>query len=61
MTIRQLSAIATAEVKNAIPFAFAPLNLIWMVAAILLLASLASIDPVVGAMRVKIAQTLRYE
>ena len=43
------------------PFAFNPLSLIYMLAFILVVATLASLGPVWGATRIKIAQTLRYE
>lgn len=44
-----------------VPFAFNIMNLVWMLVIIVLIASLASIGPVFGATRVKIAPTLRYE
>ena len=44
-----------------VPFAFNPLSLILMLGFIVLIASLSSIVPVIGAARIKIAQTLRYE
>jgi putative ABC transport system permease protein len=44
-----------------VPFSFNPLSLIWMLGFIILIASLSSIGPVMGATRVKIVQTLRYE
>jgi putative ABC transport system permease protein len=44
-----------------VPFAFDPVSLFVMLAFILLLATLASVGPVWGATRIKIAQTLRYE
>ena len=44
-----------------VPFAFDFMNLVWMLVIIVLIASLASVGPVFGATRVKIAQTLRYE
>jgi putative ABC transport system permease protein len=44
-----------------VPFAFDPLSLILMLGFIVLIASLSSIVPVIGAARIKIAQTLRYE
>ena len=44
-----------------VPFAFNPLSLLWMLGFIVLIASLSSVVPVLGAARVKIAQTLRYE
>ena len=50
-----------AHLLAPIPFAFNPINLLWMLVLILVIASLASIGPVIGATRVKIAQTLRYE
>lgn len=50
-----------AQLLAPVPFAFNPLNLLWMLAAIFILASLACIGPVFAASRVKISQTLRYE
>jgi len=44
-----------------VPFAFSPIGLLWMLAFVVVVATLASIGPVWGATRVKIAQTLRYE
>jgi putative ABC transport system permease protein len=44
-----------------IPFAFNPFMLLYMFAFILLLVMLASLLPVLGAIRVRIAETLRYE
>ena len=44
-----------------VPFAFNPASLIWMLGFIVLIASLSSIGPVLGAARIKVAQTLRYE
>ncbi len=44
-----------------VPFAFNPLSLVWMLAFVVAVATLASLGPVWGATRVKIAQTLRYE
>ena len=44
-----------------VPFAFNPVGLIAMLAFILVVASAASLGPVLGASRVKIAQTLHYE
>jgi putative ABC transport system permease protein len=44
-----------------VPFAFNPMSLILMLGFIVLIASLSSIVPVIGAARMKIAQTLRYE
>ncbi len=44
-----------------VPFAFNPMSLVEMLGFIVLVASIASIGPVWGATRVKIAQTLRYE
>jgi putative ABC transport system permease protein len=45
----------------AVPFAFNPMSLVWMLAFVVVVATLASLGPVWGATRVKIAQTLRYE
>jgi putative ABC transport system permease protein len=53
--------ILLSNILVPVPFAFNPLNLAWMLAFILLVASLASLGPAWGASRVKIAQTLRYE
>jgi ABC-type antimicrobial peptide transport system permease subunit len=53
--------ILLSNILVPVPFAFNPLNLAWMLAFILLVASVASVGPVWGATRVKIAQTLRYE
>jgi ABC-type lipoprotein release transport system permease subunit len=53
--------ILLSSILVPVPFAFNPLNLAWMLAFILLVASLASLGPAWGASRVKIAQTLRYE
>jgi putative ABC transport system permease protein len=44
-----------------LPFAFDPLSLLWMLGFIVVVASVASLGPVWGASRVKVAQTLRYE
>jgi putative ABC transport system permease protein len=44
-----------------VPFTFNPVSLVLMLLFILIVAALASIGPVLGASRVKIAQTLRYE
>jgi len=44
-----------------VPFAFNPISLIWMLGFTVLISTLASVGPVLGAARVKIAQTLRYE
>lgn len=44
-----------------VPFAFDPVSLLVMLAFVLVVASLASLGPVWGATRVKVAQTLRYE
>ena len=44
-----------------VPFVFNPLSLLVMLAFIVVVASLASLGPVWGATRVKVAQTLRYE
>jgi putative ABC transport system permease protein len=43
------------------PFAFDPVSLVLMLGFTVLVASLATLMPVWGATRVKIAQTLRYE
>jgi putative ABC transport system permease protein len=43
------------------PFAFDPMSLVWMLVFVVAVASVASIGPVLGASRVRIAQTLRYE
>jgi putative ABC transport system permease protein len=45
----------------SVPFAFNALDLVWMLLFIVVVASVASVGPVWGAARVKIAQTLRYE
>ena len=50
-----------AHLLAPVPFAFNPIYIVWMLIVILVLASLASIGPTFGAMRIKIAQTLRYE
>ncbi len=50
-----------ARLLAPVPFAFNPIYIVWMLIVILVLASLASIGPTFGAMRIKIAQTLRYE
>ncbi len=44
-----------------VPFAFDPLSLVWMLLFVVAVASLATVGPVMGAARIKIAQTLRYE
>ncbi len=44
-----------------VPFTFNPTSLFVMLGFMLLLATLASVGPVWGATRIKIAQTLRYE
>jgi putative ABC transport system permease protein len=44
-----------------LPFAFDPVSLVWMLAFILVVATVASIGPAWAARRVRIAQTLRYE
>lgn len=44
-----------------VPFAFDPVSLLVMLAFMLVVASLASLGPVWGATREKVAQTLRYE
>ncbi|HEV8193112.1 MAG TPA: FtsX-like permease family protein [Ktedonobacterales bacterium] len=43
------------------PFAFNPLSLVYMLAFILVVATIASLGPVWGSTRIKIVQTLRYE
>jgi putative ABC transport system permease protein len=45
----------------SVPFAFDPLSLLWMLVFVVAVASVASLGPVWGAARVRIAQTLRYE
>ncbi|HET8846014.1 MAG TPA: FtsX-like permease family protein, partial [Ktedonobacteraceae bacterium] len=50
-----------AKVLAPVPFAFNPINIAEMFGIILILASLASVGPVLAAARVRIAQTLRYE
>jgi putative ABC transport system permease protein len=44
-----------------VPFAFDPMSLVWMLVFVVAVASVASLGPVWGAARVRIAQTLRYE
>src|SRR5579871_672701 len=44
-----------------LPFALNPLSLVWMLLFILVVATLASIGPVWGASRLRIAETLKYE
>jgi putative ABC transport system permease protein len=44
-----------------VPFAFNPMHLVWMLGFIVLIASIASLGPVLAATRVRIAQTLQYE
>jgi putative ABC transport system permease protein len=44
-----------------VPFAFDPLSLVWMLVFVVAVASFATVGPVWGAARIKIAQTLRYE
>jgi putative ABC transport system permease protein len=44
-----------------VPFAFNPLGVVFMLAFIAIVATLASVIPAWGAARVRIAQTLRYE
>jgi ABC-type antimicrobial peptide transport system permease subunit len=44
-----------------LPFALDPISLIWMLVFILVVATVASIGPVVGAARLSIAETLKYE
>lgn len=50
-----------ARLLAPVPFAFNPLSLVWMFIVIIALSALASIGPASGAMRMRIAQTLRYE
>lgn len=45
----------------AVPFAFNPVSLLAMLVFLVAVASLASLAPVWGASRMRIAQTLRYE
>jgi putative ABC transport system permease protein len=45
----------------SVPFAFDPASLLWMLVFVVAVASVASLGPVWGAARVRIAQTLRYE
>jgi putative ABC transport system permease protein len=45
----------------SVPFAFDPVSLVWMLVFVVAVASVASLGPVWGAARVRIAQTLRYE
>jgi putative ABC transport system permease protein len=44
-----------------LPFALDPISLVWMLVFILAVATVASIGPVVGAARVSIAETIKYE
>lgn len=44
-----------------IPFAFSPVAMIMMLIFVMILATLASIGPAMGAVRMRIAETLRYE
>ncbi|HEY7094337.1 MAG TPA: FtsX-like permease family protein [Ktedonobacterales bacterium] len=44
-----------------VPFAFDLMSLLWMLVFVVAVASVASLGPVWGAARVRIAQTLRYE
>jgi putative ABC transport system permease protein len=44
-----------------IPFVFSPVAMIMMLVFVILLATLASIGPALGAVRMRIAETLRYE
>ena len=44
-----------------VPFVFNPVSLLYMLLFIVAVATLASVVPVWGAARVRIAQTLRYE
>lgn len=50
-----------AKVLAPVPFAFNPINLLWMLLLIVVLTSVASFGPTLGAMRVKISQVLHYE
>jgi len=50
-----------SQVLLRVPFVFNPMSLVVMLAFILIVAALASLGPVFGASRVKIASTLRYE
>ncbi len=50
-----------ARLLAPVPFAFNPIHIVWMLIVIVVLSSIASIGPTFGAMRIKIAQTLRYE
>jgi putative ABC transport system permease protein len=49
------------RVLATLPFALDPVSLIWMLVFILVVATVASIGPVVGAARLSIAETLKYE
>jgi ABC-type antimicrobial peptide transport system permease subunit len=49
------------RVLATLPFALDPISLIWMLVFILVVASVASIGPVVGVARLSIAETLKYE
>ena len=44
-----------------VPFAFNPMSLVLMLLFILAVATIASVIPVWGASRLRIAQTLRYD
>ncbi len=52
---------ALSALLAPLPFTFNPAYLLWMLAFMLGVASLASFGPALGAGKVKIAQTLRYE
>jgi putative ABC transport system permease protein len=49
------------RVLATLPFALDPISLVWMLVFILLVATVASIGPVLGAARLSIAETLKYE
>src|SRR5579875_1353383 len=53
--------IVQAHLLAPVPFAFDELDLVWMFIAIMILAALASIGPVLAAARIKIVQILQYE
>ncbi|MEO8971262.1 MAG: ABC transporter permease [Ktedonobacteraceae bacterium] len=50
-----------AKVLAPVPFAFNPINLLWMLLLIIVLTSVASLGPTLGAARVRINQVLHYE
>jgi putative ABC transport system permease protein len=50
-----------SQLLVTVPFSFDPLSVVVMLVFVIAVATLASIAPVWGASRVKIAQTLRYE